>query len=283
MRPLSNRNPHVAQLGRLAQQRRVRASQGAFVVDGPVLVGEALDAGLGCTELFVDAARIDPAIERLVERAERAGATAYSVDSAVLRRSTDPIHPQAVAAVVRRPVVDRSVIATALLVLVLVEVQDPGNAGTLIRAATAAGADVVMATDGTVDLFAPKCVRASAGAAFRVPLLDGGSVADVLGELRAHHIETVAAVPDRGEPHDQCDLTGRVAVLVGNEAHGFDAETEQTVDRLIHIPMPGKTESLNVAMAGTVVCFEINRQRRLAVRSTQLDDGNPSTEGSRPS
>ena len=258
----------------------MRASQRAFVVDGPVLVEDVFDAGLECTEVFVDAARIDSAIERLVERAERAGANVYSVDTAVLRRSTDPVHPQAVAAVVRRPVVDRSVTATASLVLVLVAVQDPGNAGTLVRAATAAGADVVMATEGTVDLFAPKCVRASAGAAFRVPILDGGSVSEVLSALSAHRIETVAAAPGRGAPYDQCDLTGRIAVLVGNEAHGFDAGTERHVDRLIHIPMPGRIESLNVAMAGTVVCFEINRQRRLATGSTQLDDGNPSTEGS---
>ena len=261
----------------------MRASQGAFVVDGPVLVGEVLDAGLGCTELFVDAARIDSTVERLVERAEHAGATVYSVDAAVLRRSTDPVHPQAVAAIVPRPVVDRSVAATASLVLVLVAVQDPGNAGTLVRAAAAAGADVVMATEGTVDLFAPKCVRASAGAAFRVPIIDGGSATEVLDELRTHRIETVAAVPGRGALYDQCDLTGRIAVLVGNEAHGFDTETERLVDRLIHIPMPGRTESLNVAMAGTVVCFEINRQRRLIAGSSQLDDGNPSTEGSLPS
>lgn len=280
MRPLSARNHHLVRLGHLARQRRFRASESAFVVDGPTLVAEALDAGLACTEVFVDVARIDDSIGELLGLAETAGAQVFGVESAALRAATDPVTPQAVAAIFSRPDAAPDRLKSAGLVLVLVEVRDPGNAGTLVRGATAAGADMVIATAGTVDLFAPKTVRASAGAVLHIPMIEGATVAEVLANLTKAGLKSVAGVPSGGAPYDRADFAGRVAVLVGNEAHGFDEHTESSVDSLVHIPMPGPTESLNVAMAGTLLCFEVARQRRAGAMQSQLDDDSPATEGS---
>ena len=150
----------------------------------------------------------------------------------------------------------------APFVLVLADLQIPGNVGTLIRAATAAGAGAVV-IGGGVDPTNPKVVRASAGAMFGIDVLVEASPETAIERLRAagyriaHHRRARAACP-----HDQVDLTGPVAVVLGSEAHGASEPVIDASDQLITIAMAGPTESLNVAMAGTVVCFEALRQRR---------------------
>lgn len=271
LRTLKARNPHLVRLGRLSARRRARDDEGAFVVDGPVLVAEALDAGLVCTEVFVDPERLDDPIRRLLDRAVEAGAEVFGADAATLRRLTDPVTPQAMAAIVERPFEDPTSLERALSVLVLAEVADPGNAGTLIRAAAASGVDLIVTTAGTVDLFAPKTVRASAGAVLHVPTLTLGPAAEVLGELADAGLCTIATVVDGGEPYDRVDLTGRIAIVLGNEAHGLDPEIAARAAGTVSIPMDGPIESLNVAMAGTLICFEALRQRRAHHEPVGLD------------
>jgi TrmH family RNA methyltransferase len=161
---------------------------------------------------------------------------------------------------VRAAAPDRAV--TVPLVLVLAGVGDPGNAGTLLRSAEAAGATAVWATAGTVDLYAPKTVRASAGALFHVPVRDGLDGPAALDGLRAAGVRVLGTAASGGTPVDQADLTGPVAFVLGNEAHGLDGVWAGAVDEWLTIPMVGRAESLNVAMAGTLLCFEAARQRR---------------------
>jgi TrmH family RNA methyltransferase len=147
---------------------------------------------------------------------------------------------------------------------VLCDVADPGNVGTLVRAAAAAGAGAVVLAGG-VDPTNPKVVRASAGAVFGVDIVvaEVGAV-ETLARLRTAGYETLATVVEGATPYDGVDLTGPVAVVVGNEAHGLASEVVAVASRAVSIPMAGPTESLIVAMAGTVVCFEALRQRRSA-------------------
>lgn len=271
LRTLKARNPHLVRLGRLSARRRARDDEGAFVVDGPVLVAEALDAGLVCTEVFVDPERVDAATDHLLVRAADAGAEVYGADAATLRRLTDPVTPQAVAAIVERPFEDPTSLARAGSVLVLAQVADPGNAGTLVRAAAASGVDLIVTTTGTVDLFAPKTVRASAGAVLHVPTLRLGPLAEVFGELADAGLRTIATVVEGGDPYDRVDLTDRIAFVLGNEARGLPPEIAALAASTVSIPMDGPIESLNVAMAGTLLCFEALRQRRANLESVGLD------------
>lgn len=266
VRPLSARNPRVAQLERLGRRSRERVTQGAFVVDGPVLTDEALSADLTLEALFVDAdvLAVDDTMRTRTERATEAGIPVYALDPVTFARVTDPVTPQGVATVVERRVASRASLDTADLVLVLDQVADPGNLGTLVRVADATGVDVVVTIDGSADPFSPKAVRASAGAILRVPVLTA-SADDALDFLHRAGLEVVATSVDRGVPHDELDLTGRVAFVLGNEAHGVGAVFDSGADRRAHIVMPGSVESLNVAMAGTVLCFEAVRQRRRSV------------------
>ncbi|MDQ2649436.1 MAG: RNA methyltransferase [Actinomycetota bacterium] len=232
------------------------------MIDGPVLLAEALDADVQLHEVFA----APGADDGLVERARAAGATVHRLEADVLKRAVDTVTPQDVAAIAARAVVPlaEAVAAAARgpFTLVLVDVSDPGNAGTLLRAAEASGASAVLFCGTSVDPCNPKCVRASAGALFHLPVADGGDAGTVLEELAAEGVRTVATVVRGGVPYDEADLRGPVAVILGSEAHGLPASLVDKVDVQCTIPMEGRSESLNVAMAGSVLAFEALRQRR---------------------
>lgn len=261
MRPLSARNPRIQRLTRLVKRRDERAEQRALVVEGPVFVGGALDAGLDVLDVYVDEAAADrPAIAALVRRLPEE-TNAWSLPAGVLDRIGDVTTSQGVLAVVAQRETAWPVPAAAPFVLVLADLQIPGNVGTLIRAASAAGAGAVVVAGG-VDPTNPKVVRSSAAAVFGIDVVTAPTPAEAIERLRADGYRIATTVVDGGEPYDTADLTGPIAVVLGSEAHGADDATQAAADLLITIPMAGPTESLNVAMAGTVVCFELLRQRR---------------------
>lgn len=264
LRTLSDHNARVVRLGKLSARRRARDAESVLVIDGPTLLADALAAGVVVECVFVDAERLDERTVAVLDVAEAAGAEVFAVSAGVLRRVTDPVHPQAVAAIAERPIVPAGTMTRARSVLALVGVADPGNAGTLVRSAVAAGFDAVAVTPGTVELFGPKALRASAGAVFAVPVVEAESVTWLAATLRDASITTVATTLDAEVDLDAVDLTGPCAVLIGNEAHGLDPEVAALADVAVRIPMVGPVESLNAAMAGTLVCFEVLRQRRAA-------------------
>jgi RNA methyltransferase, TrmH family len=234
-------------------------------VEGQTLVGEALDAGVAVEAVFVPAGATVPAV---AARAAAAGVPVLELAPGVLERVAGTVTPQPVLAVAHRPAAGPAVLddPAADLVLVLAGVADPGNAGTLLRTAEAAGAAAVVVAAGSVDPFGPKCVRASAGAVFRVPVVEVGDPGEALDRLAARGVRRLATVVAGGRPYDEVDLTGPVAVVLGNEAHGLDPAVAAGVDEAVTIPMAGRAESLNVGMAGAVLCFEVVRQRRRAGR-----------------
>ena len=133
-------------------------------------------------------------------------------------------------------------------------IADPGNLGTILRSAEAAGVDVVTVTPGTVDVYNPKGVRASAGALFHVPVIPAE-----LASLRRTGLRLIGTSSRRGTPHTAADWSGRLAIVAGSEAHGLD--NDAPVDQWVRIEHHGRAESLNVAMAATVLCFEAVRHR----------------------
>ena len=278
MSGLGAKNPAVQHLRRLSRRRSARSDSGSFVVDGPVLVAEALDAGLRLEAVYVeqgDDGRVPADLHAVADRAERRGATRHELFAGVLAGAVDTVTPHGIAAVASMPParadLDGLLAATAPdlagggagPVLVLAGVGDPGNAGTLLRSAEAAGARAVVATVGSVDLYAPKVVRASAGSLFRVPVVVGAEVDDLLLALAGAGVATIGTAADAPAPYDATDLAGPIAVVLGTEAHGLDPALAAQLDSSVSIPMEGQVESLNVAMAGTLLLFEAARQRRL--------------------
>jgi RNA methyltransferase, TrmH family len=258
---LGPRSGALTHLRRLSGRRRSRLDAGQFVIDGPTLVAEALDAGVAVVEVYAEPG----APADVVTKARAQGVPVRPVAAGALAKATSPVTPQPVAALAALPVPpDDAVLAG--LVLVLVGVADPGNAGTLLRVAEAAGATAVVSCADAVDLWNPKSVRASAGSVFRVPVLVEDTAHDALARLRGAGMTTLATTLDDAVALDEVDLRGDVAVLLGNEAHGLPADVVAAADLAVRIPMAGRAESLNVAMTGTVVAFEAARQRRAADR-----------------
>jgi TrmH family RNA methyltransferase len=248
----------VQRLRRLVQRRQDRLAERAFVLEGPTLVAEALDAGIPLEALFV----APEANGMVIDAARRAGVAVHELRPGVMERVAGTVTPQPVAAVA--PFVDVTIegLVHATLVVVCVDVRDPGNLGTVLRSAEAAGADAVIRCDRSADLYNPKTVRASAGSLFRVPVVAGGEPAGVLEELGRAGLRRVGTSAHGGAAPEDVDLTAPVALVFGNEARGLPPGLSSSVDETVTIPMAGRAESLNVGMAAAVLCFEAARQRR---------------------
>lgn len=263
--PLGIRHKRVQRVRRLLVQPSFRRAERAFVVEGTKLVGEALRAGAPVEGLYVaPEGRDDPAVVDLVAEAERRGIRMFGLGTGVIERATDTVTPQpvlAVAGALDRPLDD---VRGAKLLVVCVDVRDPGNLGTVVRSAEASGAGAVICCEGTVDVYNPKCVRASAGSVFHVPLVAGGDPVEVLEQVGAWGVRRLGSSSNLGTPYDEVDLRRPAAFVLGNEAHGLGGAVAPLVDEWVTIPMHGRSESLNVSMAAAVLCFEAARQRRVA-------------------
>lgn len=248
----SLQNPRVLRARRL-QRASARRKEGLFLAEGPNAVGAAIDARATIVDLFVEAGGQAPKQDDIQP---------LWVSDGVMRAITDTATPQGVAAVVEVPAMSLQALpATTSLVLVLAEVRDPGNAGTLIRSALAAGAGAVIFCDGSVDPFGPKTVRAAAGAVFAIPIIHA-SLAEAIDVLKSDGF-AVLGTEAGGTSMHAADLTGKVALILGNEAWGLSTGADALVDFKVGIPMPGSVESLNVAVAGSLLLFEAVRQRTL--------------------
>lgn len=230
------------------------------MVDGPRLVVDAIRAGLEIQEIFVapDAIEALGADVDLID-----GIDTFVVDGSVLASALDPVNPMPIAAVASWPSFDEAdVLADERPILVAVELRDPGNLGTIIRTAEAAGLAGVIVTGASVDRFSPKVVRASAGSLFRLPVLATDDPVATVTELGDRGRPVVAAVVTAEAPTYDLEDLSSAAILLGNEPHGLPADVVAAAERPVTIPMAPGVESLNVAAAASVLCFEAARQRR---------------------
>ncbi|MHB1005647.1 MAG: TrmH family RNA methyltransferase [Chloroflexota bacterium] len=229
-----------------------------FLVEGVRLVEEALNAGLAPSLVLVDEDALDrtPRGRALHERLKHVGYLPAS--PRVLKTAAETVTPQGVVAAVPLPSPPPASEEAAGTLLVIDGVQDPGNLGTILRAAEATATQPVLLAPGTVDVFAPKVVRAGMGAHFRLPLVSG-TWEDLEPYLRGRDVWL--AEPRGGRPYYRVDWSRPSAIVVGSEATGPSAEAEARATGRLTIPMVGPTESLNAAVAASVIMFETLRQR----------------------
>lgn len=248
----SRTNPRVKQL-RAAFAGQARLASGLIAIEGEHLLQEALRSGQALKTIF------------LSERAELpdfvpAGLEVIRVANDVFATVADTRTPQGIAALLVPPVgsVD-SMLSGVPLLLIAVGLQDPGNLGTLIRSAEAFGASGVLVTPGSVSPWNGKCLRASAGSVFRVPLAAADSTA--VERLEQAGVVLLAAVKDGAQPAGEVDLRRPSALLIGNEGAGLSEDWLRLADERITVPCPGWVESLNAAVAGSILLYEASRQR----------------------
>jgi len=238
------------------------------VAEGPELIRSALGAGVPVESLYVSPdGDHDRATQEVCRRATEAGARVFALGPGVLERVADTVTPQPVLAVV--PMVAEPPAGSpawaadpGALVVVLVDVRDPGNAGTVLRAADASGVAAVVYAGESVDPYNPKTVRSSAGSLFHVPLAVRPDPFALAAELSEAGFRTLATVVRGGEDYVALDWSVPSALFLGNESAGLDPALCRALAAAVAIPMAGRAESLNVGVAGAVVCFEAFRQRR---------------------
>lgn len=261
--PLTNpRAERVRKVAALAR-RAVRAKEGLFLVEGPQGVREAVRHRPDLVrDVYVD---LDAAqrFPEILQDAEQAGLFVHPASPQVLAAMGDAETSQGVLAVCRTLDVPLSEVLAAqpATIAVLAHVRDPGNAGTVLRCADASGADAVVLTEASVDLYNPKVVRSTAGSLFHVPVVIGEPVAEVIAQVHAAGMITHAADGTGAVLLDAADLEHRHAWVFGNEAWGLHEEVREACTDVVRVPIHGRAESLNLAMAATVCLYESARRR----------------------
>ena len=260
----SLQNPRVKRAVRL-RRRSHRDELGLMLIEGYREVKRALDNGHPLHELFFCPPLFQGANEpALLERCARAGAELLECSPAVFEKLAYRERPEGLLAVgpqVRRALAELRLPADPLLV-VAESIEKPGNLGTILRSADAAGAHAVLVCDRCTDINNPNVVRASIGTLFSVPVVETGS-AEAAAWLARHAVRIVATTPHTDTLYTEVDLRGGVAILLGTEQYGLSAEWLARADARVRIPMLGQADSLNVAAAATILLFEAVRQRGL--------------------
>lgn len=254
-------------------QRARDASRGAtkdtLFIEGLRLCEEAARSALACEDaLYTEKFAADPRGARLLAELKRLNPCFHIVSESVFASLSDTKTPQGIVLLAQRRATDRATFEKSLrpdpLLVVLHRVNNPANAGAMLRVAEAAGATGVIATAGTTDLLSPRALRGAMGSSFRLPLWTNADFAEVVSWCGAHGIRTVSADLAARQAHTALVWTGAFAVLMGAEAGGLADEEARVADERIRIPMQPPVESLNVAVALAVILYEAARQRAAA-------------------
>jgi RNA methyltransferase, TrmH family len=252
-------NPRIQAISKLQKQAKVRREKQAFVIEGVRLAQEALQGGWEA-QLLLFTDRLDKRGMDLVADFSARGVLVEQVTETVMNAISETETPQGlmvVLSLLKLPVPE-----DPDFVLVLDGVRDPGNLGTILRTALAAGVQAVLLAPGSVDAFAPKVVRAGMGAHFRLPVHQPGwdGIKQVL-RAPGSKMKVYLADSTSGISYSQVDFRSPMAIIIGGEAGGAGSESAALADEMVHIPMPGGSESLNAAVAAGILIFEVVRQR----------------------
>lgn len=256
-------NKRVKELVELSKKAKARDEAGVFVAEGRKMFLEAPPERIA--EVYIEEHFLEKASEEIRKKLEQ---TSFEVVSEeVFEKISDTKTPQGILCVVRRKVWQLDELLQPAggrkpLLMVLEDIQDPGNLGTILRTAEGAGVSGIIMTDHTVDLYHPKTIRATMGALYRMPCIETRDLLHTLKELKKAGVCLYAAHLKGTAYYDQFDYTKATAFLIGNEGNGLQNETANAADTYVKIPMEGEVESLNAAIASTILMYEANRQRR---------------------
>ncbi|MBR5421742.1 MAG: RNA methyltransferase [Lachnospiraceae bacterium] len=260
----STANEKVKHVAALQKKASLRVEEGVFVVEGVRLFEEVPP------ERIKEAYLTEEAFARLKERGHIdcdkliSDSRVETVSETVFEKMSDVKTPQGALAVVKRRSFDWPELfpeGKPALLLLLEEIQDPGNLGTILRTAEAAGATGLVLGGDTADVYSPKVVRSSMGAIFRLPCLCVSRLPICFSTLHSRGVKIYAAAADGALPFAERDYSGGTAFIIGNEGNGLKKETIDAADGAVSIPMAGKTESLNAAVSAALLMYEAARQR----------------------
>ena len=256
-------NKEIKETAALLARKKERDRRGLFVVEGPKMFGEAPVERIERVYLAQSAAA--QMYEKYRDRLS--GLSCETVSDEVFVKMSDTKTPQGILCLVRQQHYNIEEILREnkekqMLFIILEDIQDPGNLGTIFRTAEAAGADGVIMSSWTADIYNPKTIRSTMGSVYRVPFFHVDQMEEAVRRLQKAGVAVYAAHLGGTAAYDACDYQKSTAFLIGNEAKGLREETAACADARITIPMAGKVESLNAAVASSILLFEAARQRR---------------------
>lgn len=251
----STSNPKIKTIRHLQNRGKARQEENSYVIEGIRLVEEALQQGLH-PDLLIYTDTLDKRGKQLLKAFRNMNVQIDRVSDQVFQAASDTETPQGILAVL--PIPSHSDQNPTDFLVIADQIRDPGNLGTILRSALAAGVDRVLLPPGTVDPYSPKVVRSGMGAHFQLIIqeMDWDQIRET-----TQGKQVLCADMNRGIPIWDADLTLPTAVIIGSEAHGPGNQARTLTDSWIQIPMPGGAESLNAAVAAGVILFEVVRQR----------------------
>lgn len=257
----SKTNPRIQKIRALVNHRKDRESTGLFVIEGVRLLEEASSQDVPIEEVYFSRSLSDRG-KALIERFIQKGIPVEEVDNAIFHQLMDTSTSQGIAAICRKEV--QTLPDQIHFCIIVDQLRDPGNLGTLLRVAAAAGAQAVIVTSGSVDLYSPKVLRSAMGAHFHTLCveMDWKQITHLRETCQVRPISFVAAANADLVCWD-CDFVQPTFVIIGNEADGASASAFEFADHKVSIPMPGQFESLNAAVAAGILIFEVVRQRSI--------------------
>lgn len=253
---------------KLLKNRKYREEKQLYFIEGARFVEEAFEAGAQIEAIFVseEFRHMD---DNLPNMLEKSSCNKYTVSEKIFREISDTETPQGILAIIKMQKRELSVAQTGGgLFIILDSVRDPGNMGTIIRTADAAGFSGVIVCKGSVDVYNPKVLRSTMGSVFHIPVYTGLETVDVIRLLKADGISVYASHLKGEASIYNVDLSANAALVIGSEAEGISNETAGEADRLVRIPMPGNAESLNASVAAAVMIFESVRQRESCMQAS---------------
>jgi TrmH family RNA methyltransferase len=246
-------------------RRKERKEQGLFLIEGIRFVEEAFNAAAPFAQVYYTAQLSQN--ERgahLLTKLQQNGVRVQEVTASVMQKMADTEEPQGILATMRMTSPGTMALEKPRpFVIVCDGIQDPGNLGTIIRTADAAGVDAIFTTRGTVDIYNPKVLRATMGSVFHLPIFADVAEEEVIAMFAQYGIRSIGTSLSASKWHFAVDYHGPVAFWLGNEASGISVHTLSCLAEQVKIPMPGRSESLNVAVAASVLMYECVRQRMI--------------------
>lgn len=253
----STSNPQVKHLQQLVKKAKVRKEEGVYLVEGIKMYQEA-------PRERIQKVYISKSLFEEKGQAFLAGLEAEILDDRVFASVSDTKTPQGILCIIKRNnyQLEDIIQKENPHLLLLEQLQDPGNVGTILRTAEGAGVDGVILSGTSVDLYNPKTIRSTMGSIYRMPFLYVDALEEILLQLSKKGIRTYAAHLDGKNSYDKENYQSGCAFLIGNEGNGLSESLSRKADTLIRIPMQGKLESLNAAVAASILMYEVYRQRR---------------------
>jgi TrmH family RNA methyltransferase len=258
----SMQNPKIQQVRALISRRKIRQNTKSFVVEGVRIIEDALGSG-HLPELVLFSDQISERGMHLITEFKKRNIVVDEINQDLMKTVSDTRNSQGLLAIYKMTPLPAPLQAD--IVLILDDIRDPGNLGTILRTAISAGVKMVLLTPSTTDLYSPKVLRAGMGAHFRIPVFykDWNQITNICKNEIQPSIKLFLAKAGEGISCWETDLKQPVGLIIGNEASGPSPEALTAADELISIPMPGKSESLNAAIAASILIFEIIRQRNI--------------------